>query len=117
MRKWRIISRPRKGGRRLVSPSRGRLERHPHTVRSELGEPIHKIATRGVKLWKEMDDTIFGLPKDKRAAALLAKKDYIIKRLNADFQKVTFALCILICLLCLYSLFVFGSLTMHVYYL
>ncbi|KAG0203436.1 3-oxoacyl-[acyl-carrier-protein] synthase [Mortierella sp. GBA30] len=60
------------------------------TVRSELGEPIHKIATRGVKLWKEMDDTIFALPKDKRAAALLAKKDYIIKRLNADFQKVWF---------------------------
>ncbi|RUP46910.1 fatty acid synthase [Jimgerdemannia flammicorona] len=60
------------------------------TVRSELGEPIHKIATRGVRLWKEMDDTIFNLPKDKRPAALLAKKDYIIKRLNADFQKVWF---------------------------
>ncbi|KAF9215697.1 3-oxoacyl-[acyl-carrier-protein] synthase [Podila verticillata] len=60
------------------------------TVRSELGEPIHKIATRGVRLWKEMDDTIFALPKDKRPAALLAKKDYIIKRLNADFQKVWF---------------------------
>ncbi|KAG0241381.1 3-oxoacyl-[acyl-carrier-protein] synthase [Mortierella sp. GBA43] len=60
------------------------------TVRSELGEPIHKIATRGVKLWKEMDDTIFNLPKDKRTAALLAKKNYIIKRLNADFQKVWF---------------------------
>ena len=25
------------------------------TVTSELGEPIHKIATRGVKLWKEFD--------------------------------------------------------------
>ncbi|KAF9438054.1 3-oxoacyl-[acyl-carrier-protein] synthase [Entomortierella beljakovae] len=60
------------------------------TVRSELGEPIHKIATRGVRLWKEMDDTIFNLTKDKRSAALLAKKDYIIKRLNADFQKVWF---------------------------
>ncbi|KAG0311839.1 beta subunit of fatty acid synthetase, partial [Dissophora globulifera] len=60
------------------------------TVSSEMGEPIHKIATRGVRLWKEMDDTIFALPKDKRAAALLAKKDYIIKRLNADFQKVWF---------------------------
>ncbi|KAF9167813.1 3-oxoacyl-[acyl-carrier-protein] synthase [Actinomortierella ambigua] len=60
------------------------------TVRSELGEPIHKLATRGVKLWKEMDDTIFNLPKEKRAAALVAKKDYIIKRLNADFQKVWF---------------------------
>ena len=33
------------------------------TVRSEMGEPIHKIATRGVMLWKELDDTIFNLPK------------------------------------------------------
>ncbi|CAO3634037.1 unnamed protein product [Cunninghamella blakesleeana] len=60
------------------------------TVRSELGEPIHKVATRGVKLWKELDETIFNLPRDKRLPALLAKKDYIIKRLNADFQKVWF---------------------------
>ncbi|KAI7907575.1 fatty acid synthase [Cokeromyces recurvatus] len=60
------------------------------TVLSELGEPIHKIATRGVRLWKELDESIFSLPKDKRLPALLAKKDYIIKRLNADFQKVWF---------------------------
>jgi fatty acid synthase subunit alpha len=25
------------------------------TVRSKLGEPIHKVATRGVRLWKEFD--------------------------------------------------------------
>jgi enoyl reductase-like protein/malonyl CoA-acyl carrier protein transacylase/acyl dehydratase len=60
------------------------------TVRSELGEPIHKIATRGVRLWKEFDETIFNLPKDKRLPVILTKKDYIIKRLNADFQKVWF---------------------------
>ncbi|ORZ20354.1 fatty acid synthase [Absidia repens] len=60
------------------------------TVRSELGEPIHKVATRGVRLWKELDETIFSLPRDKRLPALLAKKDYIIRRLNADFQKVWF---------------------------
>ncbi|BFZ56376.1 beta subunit of fatty acid synthetase [Savitreella phatthalungensis] len=60
------------------------------TVRSELGEPIHKLATRGILLWREMDDTIFNLAKDKRVAALKSKKDYIIKRLNADFQKVWF---------------------------
>ncbi|KAI8394241.1 fatty acid synthase [Radiomyces spectabilis] len=60
------------------------------TVRSELGEPIHKVATRGVRLWKELDESIFNLPKDKRLPALLKKKDYIIKRLNADFQKVWF---------------------------
>ncbi|KAM3582650.1 fatty acid synthase alpha subunit Lsd1 [Umbelopsis sp. WA50703] len=60
------------------------------TVRSELGEPIHKIATRGVRLWKEFDETIFNLPKDKRLSVIQNKKDYIIKRLNADFQKVWF---------------------------
>ncbi|KAK9462405.1 acyl transferase domain-containing protein [Lipomyces oligophaga] len=60
------------------------------TVLSEMGEPIHKLATRGVLFWKEMDTTIFGLPKNKRVEALLAKKDYIIKKLNADFQKVWF---------------------------
>jgi fatty acid synthase subunit beta len=28
------------------------------TVTSELGEPIHKIATRGIKLWKEFDEYV-----------------------------------------------------------
>ncbi|KAH7093843.1 hypothetical protein BKA62DRAFT_761063 [Auriculariales sp. MPI-PUGE-AT-0066] len=60
------------------------------TVTSELGEPIHKIATRGVKLWKELDDTVFALPKEKRAAWLKEKHDYIVKRLNADFQEPWF---------------------------
>ncbi|KAJ2806670.1 fatty acid synthase alpha subunit Lsd1 [Coemansia guatemalensis] len=60
------------------------------TVLSEMGEPIHKIATRGVMLWKELDDTVFSLPRDKRLPALMAKKDYIIRRLNDDFQKPWF---------------------------
>jgi enoyl reductase-like protein len=60
------------------------------TVRSELGEPIHKIATRAVKLWREFDDTVFNIPKEKRAAWLEGKKDYVIKRLNADFNKPWF---------------------------
>jgi len=29
------------------------------TVTSELGEPIHKIATRGVMLWKEVSSSLF----------------------------------------------------------
>ncbi|SCU97468.1 LAFA_0G11584g1_1 [Lachancea sp. 'fantastica'] len=61
------------------------------TVRSEMGEPIHKIATRGVLLWKELDETIFNLPKNKLQPALDAKRDYIIGKLNADFQKPWFA--------------------------
>lgn len=60
------------------------------TVRSEMGEPIHKLATRGVKFWAEMDQKIFSLPKEKRVAELKKNRDYIIKKLNADFQKVWF---------------------------
>lgn len=60
------------------------------TVKSEMGEPIHKIATRGVKFWKEVDDTILSLPKPKMLEALEKKKDYIISKLNADYQKPWF---------------------------
>ncbi|KAF8473168.1 fatty acid synthase beta subunit dehydratase [Kalaharituber pfeilii] len=60
------------------------------TVRSEMGEPIHKLATRGVKFWAEMDRTIFSLDKAKRIPELKRQRDYIIKRLNADFQKTWF---------------------------
>ncbi|KAJ3096841.1 3-oxoacyl-[acyl-carrier-protein] synthase [Phlyctochytrium planicorne] len=60
------------------------------TVKSELGEPIHKIANRGVMFWREMDDTILSLPKEKRLPTLLKKKDYIIRKLNEDFQKPWF---------------------------
>ena len=68
-----------------VKPTGGVL-----TVRSELGEPIHKIATRAVKLWKEFDDTVFNLPKEKRAAWLAERKAEIIEKLNKDFAKPWF---------------------------
>lgn len=61
------------------------------TVRSEMGEPIHKLATRCVMFWKELDETIFNLPKAKLQPTLDAKRDYIINRLNADTQKPWFA--------------------------
>ncbi|POS73465.1 chain elongation-2 [Diaporthe helianthi] len=60
------------------------------TVRSEMGEPIHKLATRGVRFWAEMDQKIFSLPKDKRVPELKKNRSYIIKKLNEDFQKVWF---------------------------
>jgi len=60
------------------------------TVQSELGEPIHKIATRGVKLWKEFDDTIFKLPREKREAWLKEHRAEVIKKLNSDFAKPWF---------------------------
>lgn len=60
------------------------------TVRSEMGEPIHKLATRGVRFWAEMDQKIFSLPKEKRVAELKKNRENIIKKLNDDFQKVWF---------------------------
>jgi fatty acid synthase subunit beta len=60
------------------------------TVISEMGEPIHMLATRGAKLWAEMDRIVFNLPNDKRLAVLKSKRSYIIERLNTDFQKVWF---------------------------
>ncbi|WEW59454.1 beta subunit of fatty acid synthetase [Emydomyces testavorans] len=60
------------------------------TVRSEMGEPIHKLATRGVLFWAEMDKKIFSLDKAKRIPELKKHREYIIKKLNDDFQKVWF---------------------------
>jgi fatty acid synthase subunit beta len=61
------------------------------TVISEMGEPIHKLATDGVLLWAELDKTVFNISdKSKRMQVLREKRDYIIKRLNADSHKVWF---------------------------
>src|SRR5699024_2590779 len=60
------------------------------TVLSEMGEPIHKLATRGVLFWHEMDQKIFKLDKTKRVPELKKQRNYIIKKLNDDFQKVWF---------------------------
>jgi fatty acid synthase subunit alpha, fungi type len=60
------------------------------TVTSELGEPIHNVANRGVMFWKEMDEMIFSLPKEKRMDALTKNKDYIIRKMNSDYQKPWF---------------------------
>ncbi len=62
------------------------------TVRSEMGEPIHKLATRGVIFWAEMDKKIFSLDKAKRVPELKKKREYIIEKLNEDFQKVWFGM-------------------------
>ncbi|RAL11875.1 sterigmatocystin biosynthesis fatty acid synthase subunit beta [Aspergillus homomorphus CBS 101889] len=60
------------------------------TVRSEMGEPIHKVATRGVQLWADMDQTVFKLPKKERVAYLTKNRKHIIRRLNAEFAKPWF---------------------------
>lgn len=61
------------------------------TVRSEMGEPIHKLATRGVMFWKELDETVFNLPKAKLLEALQKKRSSIIARLDKDYQKPWFS--------------------------
>src|ERR1700761_5792156 len=55
-----------------------------------MGEPIHKLATRGVKFWAEMDQKIFSLDKAKRLVELKKQREHIIKNLNDNFQKVWF---------------------------
>ncbi|GJE90516.1 fatty acid synthase [Phanerochaete sordida] len=60
------------------------------TIHSELGEPIHKIATCAVKLWKEFDDTVFKLPKDKQGPWLAERRAEVIDKLNKNFNKPWF---------------------------
>ncbi|KAL3469429.1 acyl transferase domain-containing protein [Aspergillus californicus] len=60
------------------------------TVMSEMGEPIHKIATRGVHLWAELDKCVFSLPQKERVAYLSQHRRRIIHRLNADYAKPWF---------------------------
>lgn len=60
------------------------------SVVSEMGEPIHVVATRGAQFWAEMDKTVFSVEKKKRGSILNAKKEHIIGKLNADFQRPWF---------------------------
>ncbi|KAL8661117.1 MAG: hypothetical protein Q9202_005879 [Teloschistes flavicans] len=62
------------------------------TIQSEMGQPIHKLATRGVMLWHELDRTIFSI-KDpsKRLMELQTRRIEIVERLNKDYQRPWFA--------------------------
>ena len=63
------------------------------TVTSEMGQPIHKLATRGVLLWKDLDQRIFSISdRHKRVVELQKEKAELINRLNQDFQKPWFGL-------------------------
>jgi fatty acid synthase subunit alpha len=54
------------------------------TVRSELGEPIHKVNNRAFRLWKGYDDTVFKLLHEKRGAWLQEHRAEVIQRLNSS---------------------------------
>ncbi|CEJ57912.1 hypothetical protein PMG11_06588 [Penicillium brasilianum] len=61
------------------------------TVISEMGEPIHMIATRAVKLWSHLDRKFFSVQdKAVRLQMLQKEKPQIIAQLNEDFAKVWF---------------------------
>lgn len=60
------------------------------TVRSKFGEPIHKVATRAVKLWKGFDDTISKLPKERCVVWSEERGDDVIAKLNVDFAEPWF---------------------------
>lgn len=62
------------------------------SITSEMGQPMHVIATRGALLWAELDRTVFSVPRGpKRTSKLESMRDKLIARLNADFQKPWFA--------------------------
>jgi len=62
------------------------------TVVSEMGQPIHVLATRGMMLWKELDGCLFSIKdREKRAQYLRTHRDDIVSRLNRDFQRPWFA--------------------------
>ena len=61
------------------------------TVKSEWGQPIHKLATRAVLLWNEFEKRFFSIAdRSMRLAELHKNRSWIIERLNRDFHKPWF---------------------------
>ncbi|SPO24499.1 related to fatty acid synthase, beta and alpha chains [Ustilago trichophora] len=61
------------------------------TCNSELGEAISYVHNRAAALWRQLDDQLFSLPREKQRVWLSEKKSWLIERLNKDFQKPWFA--------------------------
>lgn len=62
------------------------------TINSEMGQPIHMLATRGVMLWKDFDQRIFSIKDQaKRLKYLQSHKEEIVTRLNRDYARPWFA--------------------------
>ena len=61
------------------------------TINSEMGQPIHMLATRGTILWKQLELKIFSI-KDagERVRVLQEDRADILKRLNSDYAKPWF---------------------------
>ncbi|KAL6237517.1 putative sterigmatocystin biosynthesis fatty acid synthase subunit beta [Aspergillus navahoensis] len=62
------------------------------SVTSEMGQPIHVLATRAMRLWQEFDDRFFSIRDPERLkVALQQHREEIITRLNNDFARPWFA--------------------------
>ncbi|KAL4865130.1 hypothetical protein BDV12DRAFT_200413 [Aspergillus spectabilis] len=63
------------------------------SVISEMGQPIHVLANRGMCLWHEFDRRFFSIRDPERLkAALQLNRTEIITRLNHDYAKPWFAM-------------------------
>ena len=60
------------------------------TCNSELGESISYVHNRAATLWRQLDEQLFALPREKQKLWLSEKKGWLIERLNKDFQKPWF---------------------------
>jgi fatty acid synthase subunit beta, fungi type len=62
------------------------------TIRSEMGQPLHVLATKGARLWKYLDEKIFSIIDiPSRLRAIKTQEDDIIRRLDQEFQRPWFA--------------------------
>ncbi|KAJ1939476.1 hypothetical protein GGF37_004387, partial [Kickxella alabastrina] len=60
------------------------------SVLDDKGLPMHVLATRAALLCRDLSDTVFGQPREKQLALLQARKQEIVKRLNADYMRPWF---------------------------
>lgn len=60
------------------------------TVKSELGEPIHKVANRCTRCWRDFDLKYFAIEKEDMEKKLQLDRTEVIARLNTDYQKPYF---------------------------
>ncbi|KIA75623.1 fatty acid synthase beta subunit [Aspergillus ustus] len=63
------------------------------SVISEMGQPMHVLATRGMRLWHEFDRKFFSIrDTDRLRTELRQNRDDIINRLNRDYARPWFAM-------------------------
>ena len=80
-----------RSGRRWVSLSTSLLPAVLDSGEYQLGFVTWTFSTNLLQYRAKLDRTIFSLDKVKRLVELKKQRDYIIKRLNADFQKTWFS--------------------------